>query len=115
MGDFVTASGIRNSENLELDGLANPQVLVLGSELHLAALLRAYLIDPVHRVVGQAVVALAVVEDGVELVVSPNGHNCILVWERSRGQVWFEIEAAVVKIADISTMRALRCSGAPYK
>ena len=56
-------------ERLVHDGLAEPQVLVLGPELHLAALLRPYLVDPAHRVVGEAVVALGVVEDGVELVV----------------------------------------------
>ena len=56
-------------ERLVHDGLAEPQVLVLGPELHLAALLRAYLVDPAHWVLGEAVVALGVVEDGVELVV----------------------------------------------
>lgn len=36
-------------ERLVHDGLAEPQVLVLGSELHFAALLRANLVDPAHR------------------------------------------------------------------
>ena len=56
-------------QRLVHDCVAEPQVLVLGPELHLAALLRAYLVDPAHRVVGEAVVALGVVEDRVELVV----------------------------------------------
>ena len=56
-------------ERLVHDGLAEPQVLVLGPELHLAALLRPYFVDPAHWVVGEAVVALGMVEYSVDLVV----------------------------------------------
>ncbi len=51
------------------DGLREPQILLLRPEVHLSAFLRAHLRYLPARVARQVVVALGMVEDGVQLVV----------------------------------------------
>ena len=72
-------------ERLVGDGLGEAEVLVLGPELHLAGLLAAHLVHLVDGVLLQVVVALGVIEDGVELVVDDpqvSGLEAVAVWPR---------------------------------